>query len=164
MFDISTHVRNAGVTVRTGWRGCQWVARTTVSALSKPLGKGPTKPSHLALSTGRERNLVFPVMDYRHPCRRHLNGALACPGCGTPVETLRAHPEASAAPQTAYEGRTGTGTGAARGAGTRRRHTAVGRRRRCPHGTGNGRRGAGAGRAAGTARPWRTAGDGAERC
>ncbi|WP_443728928.1 SCO2400 family protein, partial [Streptomyces anatolicus] len=22
-------------------------------------------------------------MDYCHPCRRHLNGALACPGCGT---------------------------------------------------------------------------------
>ncbi|MFD6322951.1 hypothetical protein ACFWOL_08760 [Streptomyces sp. NPDC058442] len=42
-------------------------------------------------------------MDYCHPCRRHLNGALACPGCGTPVETLRAHPEASAAPQAAYE-------------------------------------------------------------
>ncbi|MZE74143.1 hypothetical protein GTW93_35045, partial [Streptomyces sp. SID5789] len=29
-------------------------------------------------------------MDYCHPCRRHLNGALACPGCGTPVEQLRA--------------------------------------------------------------------------
>lgn len=29
-------------------------------------------------------------MDFCHPCRRHLNGALACPGCGTPVETLRA--------------------------------------------------------------------------
>ncbi|NEC53620.1 hypothetical protein G3I18_34490, partial [Actinospica acidiphila] len=28
-------------------------------------------------------------MDFCHPCRRHLNGALACPGCGTPVETLR---------------------------------------------------------------------------
>ncbi|MFD5496593.1 hypothetical protein ACFWH4_27755, partial [Streptomyces sp. NPDC127091] len=42
-------------------------------------------------------------MDYCHPCRRHLNGALACPGCGTPVETLRAHPEASAAPQAAHE-------------------------------------------------------------
>ncbi|WP_217252263.1 hypothetical protein [Streptomyces sp. AC602_WCS936] len=24
-------------------------------------------------------------MDYCHPCRRHLNGALACPGCGVPV-------------------------------------------------------------------------------
>uniref|UniRef100_UPI003B97FC34 SCO2400 family protein n=1 Tax=Streptomyces caniscabiei TaxID=2746961 RepID=UPI003B97FC34 len=30
-------------------------------------------------------------MDYCHPCRRHLNGALACPGCGTPVEELRAY-------------------------------------------------------------------------
>ncbi|MYR60171.1 hypothetical protein GTY54_29380, partial [Streptomyces sp. SID625] len=26
-------------------------------------------------------------MNYCHPCRRHLNGALACPGCGTPAET-----------------------------------------------------------------------------
>lgn len=28
-------------------------------------------------------------MDYCHPCGRHLNGALACAGCGTPVEELR---------------------------------------------------------------------------
>uniref|UniRef100_UPI00187D3D65 SCO2400 family protein n=1 Tax=Streptomyces sp. E5N298 TaxID=1851983 RepID=UPI00187D3D65 len=27
-------------------------------------------------------------MDYCHPCRRHLNGALACPGCGTPAHEL----------------------------------------------------------------------------
>ncbi|MER6165417.1 SCO2400 family protein [Streptomyces violaceorubidus] len=27
-------------------------------------------------------------MDYCHPCRRHLNGALACPGCGTPCHEL----------------------------------------------------------------------------
>ncbi|MCX4677437.1 hypothetical protein OG413_19385 [Streptomyces sp. NBC_01433] len=27
-------------------------------------------------------------MDYCHPCQRHLNGALACAGCGTPVEAL----------------------------------------------------------------------------
>ncbi|MFJ3199002.1 hypothetical protein [Streptomyces sp. NPDC086989] len=27
-------------------------------------------------------------MDYCHACRRHLNGALACAGCGTPVEYL----------------------------------------------------------------------------
>ncbi|MGP4092624.1 SCO2400 family protein, partial [Streptomyces sp. KR55] len=32
-------------------------------------------------------------MDYCHPCRRHLNGALACPGCGTPAEQLRAYAE-----------------------------------------------------------------------
>ncbi|WP_406493941.1 hypothetical protein OG936_09755 [Streptomyces sp. NBC_00846] len=25
-------------------------------------------------------------MDYCHPCQRHLNGALACAGCGTPAE------------------------------------------------------------------------------
>ncbi|WP_435846987.1 SCO2400 family protein, partial [Streptomyces eurythermus] len=28
-------------------------------------------------------------MDYCHPCRRHLNGALACPGCGTPAPRRR---------------------------------------------------------------------------
>ncbi|MEU2877234.1 hypothetical protein ABZ651_12970, partial [Streptomyces sp. NPDC007070] len=27
-------------------------------------------------------------MNYCHPCRRHLNGALLCPGCGTPAEAL----------------------------------------------------------------------------
>src|SRR5262245_25334999 len=43
-------------------------------------------------------------MDYCHPCRRHLNGALACPGCGTPVEEPRAHPPGAVAPpQDAYE-------------------------------------------------------------
>ncbi|MFB6841446.1 hypothetical protein [Streptomyces sp. NPDC056361] len=42
-------------------------------------------------------------MDYCYACRRHLNGALACAGCGTPVEKLRyqtphipAHPPAPA--------------------------------------------------------------------
>ncbi|WP_443060024.1 hypothetical protein OHN37_14520 [Streptomyces sp. NBC_00485] len=33
-------------------------------------------------------------MDYCHPCQRHLNGALACPGCGTHVEQLRAYRDA----------------------------------------------------------------------
>ncbi|MGW5589225.1 SCO2400 family protein, partial [Streptomyces sp. NPDC003857] len=33
---------------------------------------------------------------YCHPCRRHLNGALACPGCGTPVDELRAHARTAA--------------------------------------------------------------------
>ena len=30
-------------------------------------------------------------MDFCLPCRRHLNGALACPGCGTSIEELRAY-------------------------------------------------------------------------
>ncbi|MET4925782.1 hypothetical protein P3L51_26100 [Streptomyces sp. PSRA5] len=30
-------------------------------------------------------------MDYCHHCQRHLNGALACAGCGTPAEELRLH-------------------------------------------------------------------------
>ncbi|MFI6340671.1 hypothetical protein [Streptomyces sp. NPDC050535] len=33
-------------------------------------------------------------MDYCHPCRRHLNGALACPGCGTPADKVREHADA----------------------------------------------------------------------
>ncbi|CAL9441563.1 SCO2400 family protein [Streptomyces sp. enrichment culture] len=33
-------------------------------------------------------------MDYCHPCRRHLNGALACPGCGTPARELRSSDDA----------------------------------------------------------------------
>ncbi|MFC9455536.1 hypothetical protein ACFT16_07270, partial [Streptomyces sp. NPDC056983] len=40
-------------------------------------------------------------MDYCHPCRRHLNGALACPGCGTPAEACREHAEALAAQESA---------------------------------------------------------------
>ncbi|WP_147267278.1 hypothetical protein [Streptomyces sp. SDr-06] len=32
-------------------------------------------------------------MDYCHSCRRHLNGALACAGCGTPAEELAPAPE-----------------------------------------------------------------------
>ncbi|WMI59448.1 hypothetical protein RBH85_23755 [Streptomyces rochei] len=36
-------------------------------------------------------------MDYCHPCRRHLNGALACPGCGTPVGELHTPGPESAA-------------------------------------------------------------------
>ncbi|MGW7276021.1 SCO2400 family protein [Streptomyces sp. NPDC054864] len=35
-------------------------------------------------------------MDYCHPCHRHLNGALACPGCGTPAEACREYAEAVA--------------------------------------------------------------------
>lgn len=27
-------------------------------------------------------------MDYCHPCRRHLNGALVCAGCGTPADEV----------------------------------------------------------------------------
>src|SRR5882757_1134767 len=33
-------------------------------------------------------------MDYCLPCHRHLNGALACPGCGTPAEKVREHADA----------------------------------------------------------------------
>ncbi|MFJ3902361.1 hypothetical protein [Streptomyces sp. NPDC090025] len=44
-------------------------------------------------------------MDYCHQCRRHLNGALACAGCGTPAEELRhlAPPTSFAPPPAAPE-------------------------------------------------------------
>ncbi|MGW0970962.1 SCO2400 family protein [Streptomyces sp. NPDC002516] len=48
-------------------------------------------------------------MDYCHVCRRHLNGALACPGCGTPVDELGADVEE-------------TGAGPRAGAGADARH------------------------------------------
>src|SRR5690348_13511742 len=48
-------------------------------------------------------------MDYCDPCQRHLNGALACPGCGTPAR--------SAAEATAAYARVGTGTGETPGYG-----------------------------------------------
>ncbi|MEV6582397.1 hypothetical protein AB0M92_30020 [Streptomyces sp. NPDC051582] len=42
-------------------------------------------------------------MDYCHACRRHLNGALACAGCGTPIEYLPpAAPGVSAVPAGPY--------------------------------------------------------------
>ncbi|GGT18258.1 hypothetical protein GCM10010271_21710 [Streptomyces kurssanovii] len=42
-------------------------------------------------------------MDYCHPCGRHLNGALACAGCGTPVEELRHHSPRAPEPDHVYE-------------------------------------------------------------
>ncbi|MFJ8075082.1 hypothetical protein ACIQ7Q_14410 [Streptomyces sp. NPDC096176] len=42
-------------------------------------------------------------MDYCHPCGRHLNGALACAGCGTPVEELRHHSPSAPEPDHVYE-------------------------------------------------------------
>ncbi|MFH9742841.1 hypothetical protein ACH4MN_00140 [Streptomyces anulatus] len=62
-------------------------------------------------------------MDYCHPCRRHLNGALACAGCGTPAEALgpyavlaptgpapgvRDAPDGTGAPSDAGDARRGT--------------------------------------------------------
>lgn len=35
-------------------------------------------------------------MDYCAACRRHINGALSCPGCGTPAHQLGAHGPADA--------------------------------------------------------------------
>jgi hypothetical protein len=44
-------------------------------------------------------------MDYCDPCRRHLNGALACPGCGAPARTSHPYaPQGAATPYEAYDG------------------------------------------------------------
>ncbi|MGW5372353.1 SCO2400 family protein, partial [Streptomyces sp. NPDC004011] len=37
-------------------------------------------------------------MDFCHPCQRHLNGALACPGCGAPARPHAPRADGSAAP------------------------------------------------------------------
>ncbi|QGV80775.1 SCO2400 family protein [Streptomyces ficellus] len=42
-------------------------------------------------------------MDYCHQCQRHLNGALACAGCGTPVEDLRHDDPQMTAAEHVYE-------------------------------------------------------------
>ncbi|OKJ12733.1 hypothetical protein AMK20_10235 [Streptomyces sp. TSRI0261] len=62
-------------------------------------------------------------MDYCHPCRRHLNGALACAGCGTPAEALG--PCAVPAPGGPAPGALDVpdGTAAPSGAGDARRGT-----------------------------------------
>ncbi|MGW1768952.1 SCO2400 family protein [Streptomyces sp. NPDC002073] len=73
-------------------------------------------------------------MDYCHACRRHLNGALACAGCGTPAEYLTAGPAPGAAelpavelaaPPPVFADYSGAGR-----ADARRRRTAGHRRRR----------------------------------
>src|SRR3954469_10300468 len=69
-------------------------------------------------------------MDYCHSCRRHLNGALACPGCGAPAETLRAYPqEAEGRPQAAVGAAPYVGAGAPyvyEGAGASHAHGGAG--------------------------------------
>jgi hypothetical protein len=75
-------------------------------------------------------------MDYCHPCRRHLNGALACPGCGTPAEACRQYAEAVAAQEAAdgsgeaYDEETEYAQGDRRGRGGRASARARRRRRR----------------------------------
>ncbi|MFD7293262.1 hypothetical protein ACFV9W_08225 [Streptomyces sp. NPDC059897] len=65
--------------------------------------------------------------DYCQPCRRHLNGALACPGCGTPADAVRAYGEWVAAQEgTADEGR-GRDAAPVRTRGGRRAHRSTGR-------------------------------------
>ena len=69
-------------------------------------------------------------MDYCHPCRRHLNGALACPGCGSPA-TLPAHADARTAEDTADPSdEAGSGTDEVIKPGRSRKSRRVQRRRR----------------------------------
>ncbi|MFF4247446.1 hypothetical protein ACFYY2_23685 [Streptomyces sp. NPDC001822] len=61
-------------------------------------------------------------MDYCHPCQRHLNGALACAGCGTPADALAPYavPAAPARPGP-DEGPASETSGSPRATGHRRR-------------------------------------------
>ncbi|MFI6872584.1 hypothetical protein ACIBL6_03990 [Streptomyces sp. NPDC050400] len=69
-------------------------------------------------------------MDYCHPCRRHLNGALACPGCGTPADAVRAYAEALAAQEAAEETETAEREEPLRPRGRSRRRVRAAHRRR----------------------------------
>ncbi|MEU3371445.1 hypothetical protein ABZ734_13330 [Streptomyces sp. NPDC006660] len=60
-------------------------------------------------------------MDYCHSCRRHLNGALACAGCGTPAQELGPHPESEPDELLVYAGAPARTPGAAAPSGHRRR-------------------------------------------
>ncbi|WP_103760958.1 hypothetical protein [Streptomyces sp. SM10] len=66
-------------------------------------------------------------MDYCHPCQRHLNGALACAGCGTPADALAPYAVADhAGREPEPPGETLDASGAA---GHRRRARGASRRR-----------------------------------
>uniref|UniRef100_A0AAU3H235 Zinc ribbon domain-containing protein n=1 Tax=Streptomyces sp. NBC_01401 TaxID=2903854 RepID=A0AAU3H235_9ACTN len=68
-------------------------------------------------------------MDYCHPCQRHLNGALACAGCGTPADAL--DPYAAATPSDGTEEPATETLEASGSAGHRRRaRSDTGRRRK----------------------------------
>ncbi|MFJ2826555.1 hypothetical protein ACIPC1_02915 [Streptomyces sp. NPDC087263] len=80
-------------------------------------------------------------MDYCLPCHRHLNGALACPGCGTPAEKVREHADAVESRPKAEDGvddghddddtgPRGRRRGSAAGGGSRRDRKAAAHRRR----------------------------------
>lgn len=80
-------------------------------------------------------------MDYCHQCRRHLNGALACAGCGTPAEELRHFRPASAAAESDVVVELGGAYGDEdRPPAGRRRAGAQGRRARKAAGTRRARR------------------------
>ncbi|MFI7007279.1 hypothetical protein [Streptomyces sp. NPDC050145] len=69
-------------------------------------------------------------MDYCHPCRRHLNGAVTCPGCGTPAEAVHAYAEALAAQEAVEETAAEPEEAPLRPRGRRRRSTRARTQRR----------------------------------
>ncbi|WP_432071582.1 SCO2400 family protein [Streptomyces wuyuanensis] len=80
-------------------------------------------------------------MDYCHQCRRHLNGALACAGCGTPAEELRHFRPATAAAESDVVVELGGAYGdEGRAPAGRRRAGTQGRRARKAAGTRRARR------------------------
>ncbi|MCX5412793.1 hypothetical protein [Streptomyces sp. NBC_00059] len=77
-------------------------------------------------------------MDYCHPCQRHLNGALACAGCGTPADALSPYAVTDGArsePEPADEtlDSSGTAAGRRRARGADGRRASSGRRGRRAH-------------------------------
>ncbi|MFD9969370.1 hypothetical protein ACFWZR_04330 [Streptomyces sp. NPDC059017] len=79
-------------------------------------------------------------MDYCHQCRRHLNGALACAGCGTPAEELRHFRPASTATESDVVVELGGAYGDEDPPAGRRRADGQGRRTRRAAGTRRARR------------------------
>ncbi|MFE7750697.1 hypothetical protein, partial [Streptomyces sp. NPDC057428] len=70
-------------------------------------------------------------MDYCHPCQRHLNGALACAGCGTPADALAPYAvPAVPAPAGRGEEPASETSGASKATGHRRRAPEATPRRR----------------------------------
>ncbi|MER6981514.1 hypothetical protein ABT317_32235, partial [Streptomyces carpinensis] len=87
-------------------------------------------------------------MNYCDPCRRHLNGALTCPGCGTPAEALQAYAPQPEPPEDEGEFE-GGGSDSGQGSGDDEPEEAPGRAdrpRTRGRGRGRGRRTADEGR------------------
>ncbi|WP_420876555.1 SCO2400 family protein, partial [Streptomyces griseoruber] len=80
-------------------------------------------------------------MDYCHPCRRHLNGALTCPGCGASADPLRAYPRDVYTPEPRPGASDGPGDHDTPGGGGHVGHEAQGDGREAPEADGDESRG-----------------------